>query len=281
MLYCRRKISYQEMKVSGLQEITQSVIEAVDNASNGIMKIYNSNVVHVKDKNDGSPVTEADKESHRILVSALEFIDKNIPILSEEGDKQKDNNDLFWLIDPLDGTKEFINRNGEFTVNVALIENGNPILGVVSAPALKEKYVGYSDHAYKLSSKGRVDISTRRQSLNACCITLSKSHKSETDQVFIDICKEKFDSIVEIPTGSSLKLCRVAEGMADIYTRLGPTYQWDIAAGQAVVQAAGGVVNDLKGSNLRYEFVSETKNPMFFCAGDPMFKWLDVFNRLV
>ena len=191
MLYCRRKISYQEMKVSGLEEIIQSVIEAVDNASSGIMKIYNSNVVHVKDKNDGSPVTEADKESHRILVSALEFIDKNIPILSEEGDKQKDNNDLFWLIDPLDGTKEFINRNGEFTVNVALIENGNPILGVVSAPALEEKYVGYSDHAYKLSSKGRVDISTRTQSLNACCITLSKSHKSETDQVFIDICKEK------------------------------------------------------------------------------------------
>ncbi len=114
-----------------------------------------------------------------------------------------------------------------------------------------------------------------------CCITLSKSHKSETDQVFIDICKEKFDSIVEIPTGSSLKLCRVAEGMADIYTRLGPTYQWDIAAGQAIVQAAGGVVYDLKGSNLRYEFVSETKNPMFFCAGDPTFKWLDVFDRLV
>ena len=137
MLYCRRKISYQEMKVSGLEEITQSVIEAVDNASSGIMKIYNSNIVHVKDKNDGSPVTEADKESHRILVSALEFIDKNIPILSEEGDKQKDNIDLFWLIDPLDGTKEFINRNGEFTVNVALIENGNPILGVVSAPCAK------------------------------------------------------------------------------------------------------------------------------------------------
>ena len=132
------------MKVSDLEEITQSGIEAVDNASHGIMKIYNSDVVHVKNKNDGSPVTEADKESHRILVSALEFIDKNIPILSEEGDKQKDNNDLFWLIDPLDGTKEFINRNGEFTVNVALIENGNPILGVVSAPALKEKYVGYS-----------------------------------------------------------------------------------------------------------------------------------------
>ena len=162
MLYCRRKISYQEMKVSGLQEITQSVIEAVDNASHGIMKIYNSDVVHVKNKNDGSPVTEADKESHRILFSALEFIDKNIPILSEEGYKQKDNIDLFWLIDPLDGTKEFINRNGEFTVNVALIENGNPILGVVSAPALQEKYVGYSDHAYKLSPKGRVDILLER-----------------------------------------------------------------------------------------------------------------------
>ena len=162
MLYCRRKISYQEMKVSDLEEITQSVIEAVDNASNGIMKIYNSDVVYVKNKNDGSPVTEADKESHCILVSALEFIDKNIPILSEEGDKQKDNNDLFWLIDPLDGTKEFINRNGEFTVNIALIENNRPRFGVVHAPVQGVTYIGaHNLGAVRRDSRGERAIRCR------------------------------------------------------------------------------------------------------------------------
>ena len=168
----------------------------------------------------------------------------------------------------MDGTKEFIHKNGEFTVNVALIERGRPILGVVSAPALEEKFIGYSMEAYTLSSKGVKTKIHSRQSKDFCLVTVSKSHKSEKDELFIKLCEERFKEVVELPTGSSLKLCRVAEGRADVYCRLGPTYQWDIAAGQAVVESAGGNVSDLNGRSLKYEFVSETKNPLFYCTGD-------------
>ena len=178
-------------------------------------------------------------------------------------------------------TKEFINKNGEFTVNVALVENGIPILGVVSAPAINETFIGFANEAYKVINKEHRKITSRKQSTDHCLVTVSKSHKSEKDQLFIDLCHKEFGSIEELPTGSSLKLCRVAEGRADIYSRLGPTYQWDIAAGQAVAVAAGGVVSDLSGRPLRYEFKSSTKNPQFFCAGDNSFSWKDVFLKLV
>ena len=177
--------------------------------------------------------------------------------------------------------KEFINKNGEFTVNVALVENGIPILGVVSAPAINETFIGFANEAYKVINKEHRKITSRKQSTDHCLVTVSKSHKSEKDQLFIDLCHKEFGSIEELPTGSSLKLCRVAEGKADIYSRLGPTYQWDIAAGQAVAVAAGGVVSDLSGRPLRYEFKSSTKNPQFFCAGDNSFSWKDVFLKLV
>ena len=124
------------MEVSKLKKISDSVLEAVNAASLKVMDIYDLDDFDVVDKNDGSPVTLADKVSHEVLSSYLKLIDDDIPILSEEGDSYCNNSDLFWLIDPLDGTKEFINRNGEFTVNVALVENGIPILGVVAAPAI-------------------------------------------------------------------------------------------------------------------------------------------------
>ena len=255
-------------------QIIDDLINCVDTASKEIMQIYNSDNFETSDKADGSPLTLADKASNQIITEGLKKITPDIAVISEETFEDtilKVLPNLYWLVDPLDGTREFINKNDEFTVNIALIEDRKPVFGIVAAPVFEKCWHGSIFDNYH-SDKSIPDVLR---------IVMSKSHKSETDQVFIDICKEKFDSIVEIPTGSSLKLCRVAEGMADIYTRLGPTYQWDIAAGQAIVQAAGGVVCDLKGSNLRYEFVSETKNPMFFCAGDPTFKWLDVFDRLV
>ena len=255
-------------------QIIDDLINCVDAASKEIMQIYNSDNFEMSDKADGSPLTLADKASNHIITVGLKKITPDITVISEETFEDtilKALPNLYWLVDPLDGTREFINKNDEFTVNIALIEDRKPVFGIVAAPVFEKCWHGSIFDNYH-SDKSIPDVLR---------IVMSKSHKSETDQVFIDICREKFDSIVEMPTGSSLKLCRVAEGMADIYTRLGPTYQWDIAAGQAIVQAAGGVVCDLKGSNLRYEFVSETKNPMFFCAGDPTFKWLDVFDRLV
>ena len=269
------------MEVSKLTEISNLVLEAVELASDIVMEIYNSGDLKVEDKHDGSPVTIADKKCHEILFKYLKSIDANIPILSEEGDTEENKEDLFWLIDPLDGTKEFINKNGEFTVNVALIEDGMPILGVVSAPAVNETFIGFAGRAFKIQGKEKIEITSQKQSEEFCLVTVSKSHKSEKDQAFINLCEKKFSEVKELPTGSSLKLCRVAEGKANIYSRLGPTYQWDIAAGQAVVEASGGLISSLNGQALTYDFISEKKNPLFYCSGDPLYPWQDIFAKLI
>ena len=167
------------MEVSKLTEISNLVLEAVELASDIVMEIYNSGDLKVEDKHDGSPVTIDDKKCHEILFNHLKSIDANIPILSEEGDTEENKEDLFWLIDPLDGTKEFINKNGEFTVNVALIEDGMPILGVVSAPAVNETFIGFAGRAFKIQGKERIEITSQKQSEEFCLVTVSKSHKSE------------------------------------------------------------------------------------------------------
>lgn len=268
------------MEVLKIAKILDTVLTAVKSASDQVMEIYLTDDFNVKDKKDGSPVTLADKKSHETLSSVLESIDKSIPILSEEGDAKNDDIDLFWLIDPLDGTKEFINKNGEFTVNVALIEKGIPILGVVSAPAINETFFGFAGNAFKIINGKKIEINSIQQMKELCLVTVSKSHKSEKDNLFVDLCRKEFKEVNELPTGSSLKLCRVAEGNANIYSRLGPTYQWDIAAGQAIVEASGGCVSSLEGNPLRYEFTSEKKNPLFYCSGDPSYNWKEIFDQL-
>ena len=269
------------MEVLKLAKISDAVLTAVTSASDKVMEIYQTDNFDVEDKKDGSPVTLADKISHETLSSALESIDKDVPILSEEGDAKNAEIDLFWLIDPLDGTKEFINKNGEFTVNVALIKEGIPILGVVSAPAINETFFGFEGNAFKVTNGEKVKIKSIQQTKDVCLVTVSKSHKSEKDHLFVDLCRKEFKQVNELPTGSSLKLCRVAEGKANIYNRLGPTYQWDIAAGQAIVEASGGCVSSLKGDPLRYEFTSEKKNPLFYCSGDPTYNWKAIFDKLI
>ena len=134
---------------------------------------------------------------------------------------------------------------------------------------------------YRFSHVAELVINSKKQTRDICLVTVSKSHKSDKDNNFIDFCKKEFKKVEELPTGSSLKLCRVAEGKANIYSRMGPTYQWDIAAGQAVVEAAGGTVSNLEGKPLRYEFISEKKNPLFYCSGDPLFPWKNIFDKLV
>ena len=269
------------MKESQLVELIDGALEVADRASQKVLEIYNLEDLKFESKQDGSPVTEADIASHQILHTGLVSLNNNIPILSEEGnDDVKQDESLFWLIDPLDGTKEFINRNGEFTVNIALIEQGAPILGIVFAPAVEQNFYGAINiGAFKIKGTERTNILPKKQKENECLVTLSKSHKSKDDEWFIDQCKKRFGVVNEIPAGSSLKLCKVAEGNADIYSRLGPTYQWDIAAGQAVVESAGGVVNDLSGKPLSYKFDPELKNPHFYCAGDKEFKWLELFKE--
>ena len=266
-----------------LLELADKVSEIALKASQSIMDIYTRNEIALEKKEDGSPLTEADLISHKILVEGLNSLDPKFQVLSEEDNsKFKLDEETFWLIDPLDGTKEFLNKNGDFTVNIALIEKGFPLMGIVSAPAKGELFKGVLGvGAYKADNGVQAEIKTKTLNKELVTVTVSRSHQTEKDKQVLKSISKNFNEIEIIEAGSSLKLCRVAEGLADIYCRMGPTYQWDIAAGQAVAVAAGGVVSDLSGRPLRYEFKSSTKNPQFFCAGDNSFSWKDVFLKLV
>ena len=270
------------MKESELITLSKEILTICEEASKAVMDIYGADNDGLEIKKDGSPVTLADLNSHKIILERLSNLSPIFPVLSEE-DTKKELIDapVFWLVDPMDGTKEFINRNGEFTVNVALIENGKPILGVVSAPAVGETFYGIPGFgSFKIAHGKEIRITTSEQDQSNCRITLSKSHQSQADKDFITETKNHFGEVVIVPAGSSLKLCRVAENSADIYCRLGPTFQWDIAAGQAVAEGSGGVVKDLRGRDLSYEFNAEIRNPYFYCAADPKYPWQEILETL-
>ena len=212
------------------------------NAGAVIMDVYAQDFA-VQKKNDNSPVTEADQRAEAIILPELARLTPGIPIVAEEeaaaGRIPNIESGTFWLVDPLDGTKEFIQRNGEFTVNIGLIENGKPAVGVVFAPALSRLWSGASPGTASVVDKNgqRNAISCRRPPSSGAVVVTSRSHnKPET--------LERWMSALDKPTldfaGSSLKFCRVAEGIADFYPRFGPTCEWDIAAAHAVLRAAGG-----------------------------------------
>lgn len=216
-------------------------------AGKEILKIYHDESLskEVEHKSDNSPLTLADKASNKLIVKALKEKFPDIPILSEEEKsidyEERKNWNRFWLVDPLDGTKEFIKRNGEFTVNIALIENGFPTIGIIYAPVLDSLYVGdvLNKKAYKIDSEGRETPLKVNKKLSSRIAVGSRSHSSEEE---IELLKQ-YDVVETISVGSSLKFCMVAEGKADIYYRHGPTMEWDTGAGQAIVEAAGGIVN--------------------------------------
>ncbi len=215
-------------------------------------------------KADDSPLTIADKASHVIIDKALNELDLNIPILSEEGVQptyeQRKQWTSFWCVDPLDGTKEFINRNGEFTVNIALIEDGEPVLGVVYAPVTETMYTGAKGvGAFKNGKKISVnDRQTDRVAVR------SKSHAAPEEQAVLD----RYNVVDQISVGSSLKFCMLAEGKADVYYRHGPTMEWDTAAGQAVVEAAGGRIFHDNTENKLFRYNKENLlNGSFLCLG--------------
>ncbi|UQB43279.1 3'(2'),5'-bisphosphate nucleotidase CysQ [Thiomicrospira microaerophila] len=216
----------------------QDIIVIAKRAGEAIMQVYNKDF-SVEFKGDDSPLTEADKAAHHVIVAGLEALG-DVPILSEEGqhlpyDERKEW-DYFWLVDPLDGTKEFVKKNGEFTVNIALIHQGAPVLGVVYAPALGQCYwAKQGEGAFKDGQALPLKTNLGRDTYK---IVASRSHMSEETQAFVDAIKtDKPKELVSI--GSSLKLCFVAEGAADIYPRLGPTMEWDTGAAHAIVNEAG------------------------------------------
>lgn len=240
------------MNNTSLDTLMQAIIPIVRSAGDTIMSIYSGDI-QVKSKDDLSPVTEADVRAEAIILPALEALDGSIPIVSEE---QASNGYIpqigqrFWLVDPLDGTKEFINRNGEFTVNVALIENSVPILGVVLAPATDRLFAGACGLGAFMESGGkRSPIHCRTAPEKGLTVVASRSH-GDIKALESFLAGRKIDS--QTNAGSSLKLCLVAAGEADVYPRLGRTMEWDIAAGDAVLRAAGGRLETLEGKPMAY-----------------------------
>lgn len=233
-----------------------------------ILRVYHStDAAKFETKGDDSPLTEADRAAHRVISQRLERFFPDIPVLSEEGKEipleRREMWDRFWLVDPLDGTKEFLKRNGEFTVNIALIENGKAVAGVVHAPELSTTY--FADHrgGFKLDRYGHISRITGAKKHNGFRVVASRSHMTPETEKFVSELEATHGEVELITIGSSLKLCLVAEGEADIYPRLAPTMEWDTAAAQAVVEKCGGKVIDHEtGKPLEYN-KSSLLNPFF------------------
>ncbi len=263
----------ENLDLAGLQA---KVLEVSRKAGRKILKIYDSEF-DIEFKDDASPLTVADTAAHRCLVEVLEHLEPAFPILSEEGRdlpyEQRREWETYWLVDPLDGTKEFIHRNGQFTVNVALIHNHEPILGVVHVPVEDTTYYACAGSgAFKQIGDGPAEpIRVRKPAPSRLVIVGSRSHQTPAFAEYL----RKLDGEYElISIGSSLKFCLVAEGKADLYPRLGPTSEWDTAAAHCVVAQAGGHVVDLQGKTLRYNTKSSVLNPYFLVYGDDSRDWL-------
>jgi 3'(2'), 5'-bisphosphate nucleotidase len=245
-----------------------ALLALVQEAGARIMAIYSTSAPDSEVKQDGSPLTAADRASHALLDEGLRAILPGVPVLSEEGRdipfSEREAWERFWLVDPLDGTKEFLKRNGQFTVNVALVERGSPVFGVVYAPALRRLYWGRpGEGAWRIEDDGSaVAIRARVAPPGGLTVVESLSHPSPELEKYL----ESVPVAERRALGSSLKFCAVAEGSADLYPRLGPTMEWDTAASQAIVEAAGGTVLTLEGDRLRYN-KEDLRNPSFVARG--------------
>ena len=245
-----------------LRALLAAVRPIAEEAGRATMRFYG--VTEATEKADGSPVTAADQAAEDIILPALRHLTPDIPVVSEEEASKGLSPDVtgerFWLVDPLDGTKEFLSGNGEFTVNIALIEHGAPVLGVVVVPALGETYAGAEPGSAVLKdASGERDIRVRSAPEEGLTVVGSRSHGDATAM-------ESFLGGRKVANfraaGSSLKLCLIARGEADLYPRLGTTMEWDIAAGHAVLRAAGGFVRTLDGGDFRYG-KPDYRNPHF------------------
>lgn len=235
-------------------DLLPEVIAAVQEASTKVLAIYRNGFT-VRAKPDASPVTEADVAAERILLPRLAALLPGVPVVSEEAQESVDAfttvGSCFWLVDPLDGTKEFVSKRDDFTVNVALVEDGQPILGVVSAPAHGLLFTAAGPGTARGGSIGGTlrPIAARIAPSDGIIVLTSRSHEnSQRVSDYLDGVLVAERRLI----GSSLKFCRIAEGDADLYPRFGDTNEWDTAAGQAVLEAAGGTVTTLSGSPLRY-----------------------------
>ncbi len=244
------------------------VIELVRNAGEVILPHWRTDV-QVHEKADSSPVTAADMAAHHLLLDGLRALDAAIPVLSEEDCDlalaERAGWTRWWLVDPLDGTKEFIAGSEEFTVNVALIEQGRVLFGVVGIPANGRCYYGGGDFgAWRAEADGAAQpLQVRHEVAEGFTVVASRRHSSPAQERLLDGLRQRFGELVLANVGSSLKLCLLAEGAADCYPRLAPTSQWDTAAAQGVLEGAGGEVLDIGGATLTYEARESYLNPFF------------------
>ncbi len=256
-------------------DIAETAVTLAEDAGREIMKVYATDF-SVESKDDDSPLTKADLASNSVIVAGLESLSTRLPIVTEEAGlpdfAERSSWDRYWLIDPLDGTKEFINRNGEFTVNIALIEDGTPVLGVVHVPVTGVTYVGIEGiGAERRDANGdTMPVKVSAASADPVRVVGSRSHASQALNSYLDA----LGPTDLVPMGSSLKFCVVAEGNADIYPRLGLTSEWDTAAAQAVVEQAGGSVVTLDGKPMKYNTKDAILNPYFFVIGPRDRDWL-------
>ena len=258
-----------------LADLLPAVLAIGEAASRAILKVYATEFA-VDEKADTSPLTAADRAAHDIITSGLARLTPDIPVLSEESPARDHEYATrgrwpeLWLVDPLDGTREFVKRNGEFTVNIALIQQHRPVLGLVLAPALDLAYGGAEGQgAWRRQGGETRSIAVQRPARSRPVIAGSRSHRGASlDTYLARLGDHELRSV-----GSALKLCLVAEGSVDVYPRLGDTSEWDIAAGQAVLEAAGGAVVDLSGKPLRYNEREGLLNPHFMACGDLSREW--------
>jgi 3'(2'), 5'-bisphosphate nucleotidase len=263
-----------------LEDLARAAGSIAQRAADAILAVYESDFA-VEQKDDCSPLTAADLAAHRLIVAALHELTPELPVLSEEsaaiGWSERSRWSRYWLVDPLDGTREFVKRNGEFTVNIALIDAHRPILGVVQKPVGGELACAWEGggawFAESAGAKSR-RIGTRRRG-SPLVVAGSRSHASEHENSLL----ARLGPSAKMPLGSSLKFIRIAAAEADLYLRLGPTSEWDTAAGQCVLEQAGGAVLDFDGRPLTYNARESLINPDFFAVGDREADWSALFAR--
>jgi len=251
-----------------LIELDQTLLDHVkiiaEEAGQAILQIYQQDDFEVQIKSDQSPLTQADLASHEIITKVLKKLTPEIPILSEEGDQLEGDIKIFWCVDPLDGTKEFIKRNGEFTVNIALIEHHQPVLGVIHIPVTNETFLAMKGDGAKKIKDHQVHnlLMHNNKTRQPPIFAVSRSHLDQQTKYFIQQHQAK-----TIAAGSSIKLTMLAEGLADAYPRFGPTSLWDMAAGHAILKETGGEIFTLDDQPLVYN-INQILNPDLIAVRD-------------
>ncbi len=262
-----------------LSKLCEEVNIIAKQAGLEILKVYSGEFT-IERKDDNSPLTAADLAAHNTICQGLSELEIQLPVLSEESTSIDYNErktwETYWLVDPLDGTREFIKRNGEFTVNIALIHKHKPILGVVYVPVSDTLYYGiHQVGAYKSVGEEKSNIHVRKTDRNNITVAGSRSHGNQRQQKFMS----KLEDANILPVGSSLKFCLLSEGLVDIYPRFGLTSEWDTAAAQCVVEQAGGIVTTHEMQPLRYNTKDSLLNPEFLVIADQEFDWSEYLSE--